>query len=289
MKKAFVGARGFDGESFCDGHAPILEGKSIAAIVPASEVPDTVEQVALAGGLLAPGFIDVQVNGGAGIMFKDDPSPETMFTIMKGHRPYGTTSVMPTLITDTRDVRDRALHAKPAAVAADKGVAGLHLEGPHLAPAKKGTHVSDLMRPMTDFDVETHVDAASAPGKLMITIAAEQVTPRQVSRLTDAGIIICIGHSSTDAGTAAKLFAAGARGVTHLFNAMGNLGHRSPGLVGAALDTPEVWGGIIADGHHVDPMALRVALRAKSANGPGKPFFIIDAMSLGGQRQIERP
>lgn len=283
MTKALVGARIFDGEVFHDDHALILREKRIADIVSSAAVPEDAERVSLAGGLLAPGFIDVQVNGGGGIMLNDAPSPETMFTILKGHRPYGTTSVMPTLITDTGDVRDHALHAKPAAVAADRGVAGLHLEGPHLAPAKKGTHVPDLMRPMTDDDVETYADAASEPGKLLITVAAEQVTPKQVSRLAEAGIIVSIGHSNTDADAAAKLFSAGARGVTHLFNAMSNLGHRAPGLVGAALDTPGAWGGIIADGHHVDPVALRVALRAKAANGPGKLFFITDAMSLVGQ------
>ena len=281
--KALAGARIFDGNGFFDDHVLIVSDGTIVDIVPETACPEDAERIALDGGVLAPGFIDVQVNGGGGVMLNDAPSPESMFTILKGHRPYGTTSVMPTLITDTGHVRNQALHAKPAATAADKGVAGLHLEGPHLAPAKKGTHVADLMRPVTEQDVEAYAEAATEPGRLLITVAAEQVTPEQVTRLTEAGVIISIGHSNTDAETATRLFQAGARGVTHLFNAMSNMAHRAPGLVGAALDWPDAWGGIIADGHHVDPIALRVALRAKAENGPGKLFFITDAMSLVGQ------
>lgn len=281
--EALTGARIFDGTIFHDDSALLIEQGVVRGIVAESELPEDAQRVALDGGLLAPGFIDAQVNGGAGRMLNDDPSAETMFAILAGHRRYGTTTVMPTLITDTPDVLKKAVAAVNAAVSADRGIAGLHLEGPHLAPARKGTHVADYMHPMTDADVDAYTEAAAGAGRLMITVAAEQVTPAQVSKLAEAGAIVSIGHSDTDAGTARRLFEAGARGVTHLFNAMSGLGHRAPGLVGAALDWPDAWGGIIADGHHVDPVALRVALRAKQSHGAGKLFLVTDAMSLVGE------
>ncbi len=283
-KTALVGARIFDGNRFFDDCALIVSDALIAGIVPLADVPADVRTVQLDGGLVAPGFIDAQVNGGGGVMLNDDPSAETMFTMFSGHRRYGTTSMMPTLITDEAPVLAKALAAKDATVKADKGIAGLHLEGPHLAPARKGTHVADYFRPMTDADIDTYLAAAKTAGRLMITVAAEQVTPEQVQKLARAGIIVSIGHSNTDATSAIRLFQAGARSVTHLFNAMTNLEHRAPGLVGAALDWPDAWGGIIADGHHSDPVALRVAIRAKRGRGEGKLFFITDSMSLVGQQ-----
>ena len=204
-----------------------------------------------------------------------------MDMIAQGHRRFGTTSLLPTLITDADGAAGQAISAAIEAVAAGRGVTGLHLEGPHLAPSRKGTHLAKYMRPLAARDVEYLSAAAPQIGTLVATLAAEQVTEAQVSGLTKAGVIVCLGHTDADAASAQRLFDAGARGVTHLFNAMSGLGHRQPGLVGAALDHPDVWGGIIADGHHVDPLALRIALRAK--RGPGRLFFVTDAMSLVGQ------
>jgi N-acetylglucosamine-6-phosphate deacetylase len=286
-QKALFGARIFDGNDFHDDCALIVAGNWIGGIVPVADMPVDAEPVALGDGVLAPGFIDAQINGGGGRMLNDDPSPETMFAILSAHRPYGTTTIMPTLITDETSVRNRALESKDDAVRADRGVAGLHLEGPHLAPARKGVHRAELMRPMSEDDIGTYVAAAGGAGRLMITVAAEQVTPDQVKILTEAGVIVSIGHSDTDADTALCLFEAGARGVTHLFNAMSGLGSRAPGLVGAALDCPEVWAGIIADGFHIDPRTLRIALRAKGTRGQGRLFFVTDAMSLVGQEADE--
>jgi N-acetylglucosamine-6-phosphate deacetylase len=235
----------------------------------------------LDGGILSAGFIDAQVNGGGGRMLNDEPSPASMYTIAAGHRPYGTTSLLPTLITDTAEATAAAIEAAKEAVKANRGVAGLHLEGPHLAPARKGAHLAELMRPVEDSDVKA-LQAAQAIGTLLVTMAAEQVTAKQVRQLSEAGVIVSIGHSDCSSEAAEARFDAGARGVTHLFNAMSQLGHRTPGLVGAASTTLAVWCGIIADGHHVDPKALRTALRAK--RGEGKLFFVTDAMSLVGSR-----
>ncbi len=279
-KSAIAGARIFDGERFHDQSALVFSDGKIEAIVPEASLGEAYDVERLNGGVLAPGFIDAQVNGGGGRMLNDQPTPETMFTIAKGHRKYGTTSLLPTLITDTTPVRDHAIEAAIEAVKADKGVAGLHLEGPHLAPARKGAHLAELMRPVNDADIALYIHTAKQIGILLVTLAAEQVTPDQVRRLSDGGVVVSIGHSDTTADEAFKRFDAGARSVTHLFNAMSQIGHRAPGLAGAALDHPDIWCGIVADGHHVDPMALRLALRAK--RGDAHLFFVTDAMALVG-------
>ncbi|MGU3399591.1 N-acetylglucosamine-6-phosphate deacetylase [Brucellaceae bacterium D45D] len=279
-KSAIAGARIFDGERFHDGSALVFSDGKVEAIVPEADLAEAHQVERLNGGILAPGFIDAQVNGGGGRMLNDAPTPETMFVIAEGHRKFGTTSLLPTLITDTMPVRDRAIEAAVEAVKADKGVAGLHLEGPHLAPARKGAHLAELMRPVDDADIALYIHTAEQIGTLLVTLAAEQVTPQQVRRLSDAGVIVSIGHSDTTAVQAFARFDAGARSVTHLYNAMSQIGHRAPGLVGAALDHPDIWCGIVADGHHVDPLALRLALRAK--RGDAHLFFVTDAMALVG-------
>ncbi|MFC4625855.1 N-acetylglucosamine-6-phosphate deacetylase [Daeguia caeni] len=279
-KSAIAGARIFDGERFHDRCALVFDNGRVEAIIPESALGEAHAVDRLNGGILAPGFIDAQVNGGGGRMLNDEPTPETMYVIADGHRKFGTTSLLPTLITDTTPVRDRAIEAAIEAVKADKGVAGLHLEGPHLAPARKGAHLAELMRPVDDADIALYIRAAKQIGTLLVTMAAEQVTPEQVRRLSEGGVIVSIGHSDTTAEEALKRFDAGARSVTHLFNAMSQIGHRAPGLAGAALDHPDIWCGIVADGHHVNPMALRLALRAK--RGDAHLFFVTDAMALVG-------
>lgn len=275
------GARVFDGHRFHERTAVLIEkGRIVRLVQDGDALPENLQIIELEGGILSPGFIDAQVNGGGGAMLNDGPTPEIMCTIAAGHRPYGTTSLLPTLITDTGDVTAQAMTAAVAAVQADKGVAGLHLEGPHLAPAKKGAHLAELMRPVEAADIQALTVAAQKIGCLLVTMAAEQVTPDQVRELTEGGVIISIGHSDSTYEMAMARFDAGAQGVTHLFNAMSQFGHRTPNLVGAALDHPSVWSGIIADGHHVEPAALRVALRAK--RGQGRLFFVTDAMSLVG-------
>jgi len=282
VHKIFSGARIFDGQRFHDDKALIISGGRVEAIAAAGELPEG-DHIRFDGGVLSAGFIDAQVNGGGGRMLNDEPSPASMYMIADGHRPYGTTALLPTLITDTADATAAAIEAAKEAVKTSRGVAGLHLEGPHLAPARKGAHLAELMRPVEEKDVKAFISAKEAIGTLLVTMAAEQVTAKQVRELSEAGVTISIGHSDCSSEAAETRFDAGARGVTHLFNAMSQLGHRAPGLVGAAIDHPSVWCGIIADGHHVDPKALRTALRAK--RGEGKLFFVTDAMSLVGSEK----
>lgn len=276
---AISAPRLFDGHAFHDRMALLVDRGRVVSVIPLDRLPGDV-RVERTRGLLVPGFVDAQVNGGGGVLLNDDPGAAAMAAIAAAHRPFGSTSILPTLITDSPGAVTAAIAGAIAAVAQGGAVAGLHLEGPHLAPSRKGTHLAAHMRPMSDADLAELVAAARSLPALLLTVAAEQVTPDQVHALVAAGATVSLGHTDCTLEQANALIAAGATGVTHLFNAMSGLGHRAPGLVGAALESPGVWAGLIADGVHVDPAALRIALRAK--RGPGRLFLVTDAMSLIG-------
>jgi len=279
-RSVFVGAAVFDGEGLREGAALVVEDGAVAAIVPAAEAPEG-ERVALAGGVLAPGFIDLQVNGGGGVLLNDRPDVEGIAAICAAHARLGTTGLLPTLVTDTPAVTRATIEAGVAAARAGvPGFLGLHLEGPHLDPRRKGAHDPALIRPMAEDDLALLVEAARRLPALLVTVAPESATASQVAALSGAGAIVSLGHSDTGAAGAEAAFAAGARVVTHLFNAMSQLGNREPGLVGAALDAPGVAAGLIADGIHVAPASLRVALAAK--RGKDGIFLVTDAMPVAG-------
>ncbi|TYR30569.1 N-acetylglucosamine-6-phosphate deacetylase [Mesorhizobium microcysteis] len=281
-RTAITGARIFDGERCHDDSHLIVEDGRIIALARGA-APAGLSVTDLAGGILSPGFIDVQVNGGGGVLLNENPTAEGMGAIAAAHRRYGTTALLPTLITDTRE---RTAATIEAAIAAQvPGVIGLHLEGPHLDPARKGAHLAELMRPLKDDDIALYASAAEKLGSLMVTLAPRNATPEAVARLAKAGVIVSLGHAECTADEAEALFDAGARGATHLYNAMSPLTHREPGLVGAVLTRGDVWTGIIADGHHVDPRALEVAFAAKA--GPARIFLVTDAMSLVGSDEDE--
>lgn len=266
------GIRLFDGNTWHDdAELAVADGRFIAP----DNVPTGAETID-AGGLLAvPGFIDLQVNGGGGINFNDDPSVPTIERICAAHAHFGTTALLPTLITDRRETRTEAIAAGKAARAAGvAGFLGLHLEGPHLSAAKRGVHAAAYVRPMEETDLKELVGALAA-GPTMLTVAPESTSIEAVGRLATAGGIVSLGHTDCDYDTALAYIAAGACTATHLFNAMSPFGHRTPGMVGAVLDSG-IAAGLIADGIHVHPAAARVALRAK--RGPGRIFLVTDAM-----------
>ncbi|AHM05360.1 N-acetylglucosamine-6-phosphate deacetylase [Roseibacterium elongatum DSM 19469] len=225
--------------------------------------------------VICPAPLDLQVNGGAGRMLGDCEAPGDVLEILAGHRRLGTAAILPTLISDDRRRTARVISLTSAAKSADPGILGLHLEGPHLA--LPGAHDPAMLRDLTDADIDTYLAAKRRLGVLMITLAPERASPQQIARLTGAGIIVALGHSDCDFDTACAALAAGARMVTHLFNAMSGLHHRAPGLVGAALDRAE-WFGLIADGHHVHDAALRVALQARFEAA----IPVSDAMAVAG-------
>lgn len=278
--EALIGAEVFDGERRHHGSAVLIDGATVIGIVENGELPSNVKRTELHGGLLAPGFIDVQVNGGGGVMLNDAPTVESMAAIAAAHRRGGTTGLLPTLITDRPAVTDAAIEAAAQAVDKVPGVLGLHLEGPHLWPGRRGVHAAELMRPLTEADVDHLIAAKARIGVLHITVAVEQAPPPLIRRLAEVGVVVSLGHTDAGYEEACRAMDAGARGVTHLYNAMSQLGHRAPGVVGAGLDTGSVWCGIIADGHHVHPVALAAAIRAK--RGPGRIFLVTDAMPTVG-------
>ncbi len=279
----YTGARLFDGDALHEGHALVVQGGRVSGIVAEDDLPDGAEVKDLQGGILCPGFVDLQVNGGGGVMLNDAPTADTLTTMAQAHVRLGVTSFLPTLITDTPERTRAAIEA--VAVGGVEGVAGLHLEGPHLAVVKKGAHSGSLIRPMSDNDLALYLEAASRMPRLKLTVAPEAVRPDQIEALTKAGVLIALGHSDARYDDCIKAIAAGASMVTHLFNAMSQLGSRTPGLVGAALESGGVSAGLIADGVHVHPTSVRAALRAKQ--GPGRIFLVSDAMAVAGSETTE--
>ena len=275
--RAFVGGRLLTPAGVLDGHALLVRDGVIAAIVPEGDVSGDFGVEALGGRLLTPGFIDTQVNGGGGMLFNASPTVEGIAAIGRAHLAFGTTGFLPTLISDELDVVDRAMRAVEAAIEAGvPGVLGIHLEGPYLAAARRGVHDASKFRVLEDDGIALLTSLRR--GVTMVTVAPEAAPPAMIRRLVAAGVVVSLGHSNADYAAAREAFAAGACGVTHLFNAMSPLASRAPGMVGAALES-EAWCGIIADGHHVDPAVLRLALRTRSAE---KFVLVTDAMPSVG-------
>jgi len=279
-RTAYTGARIFDGELWWERSALVVNGDRVEGII-AADSPTDAQRVALGGGILAPGFIDLQVNGGGGVQFNLTPDVPSIATICKTYARFGTTACLPTLITDTR--QNTALAVAAGISAMEQGVPGflgLHLEGPHLSVARKGAHDPALIRPMDEGDLVALLAARQRLPNLLTTVAAETVTPNQITRLTEGGVIVSIGHSNATYVAVKAAAEAGASMVTHLFNAQSQIGNREPGVVGAALDLGGLWAGLIADGIHVDAATIGIALRAK--RGPGRVFLVTDAMSPTG-------
>lgn len=283
---SFRNGRLFDGTRLLEGYAARFEGGVLSDLCPDTQCPASLEEIDLGGDILFPGYVDLQVNGGDGILFNDDPSVAGVRRIAAAHRRLGVTSLLPTLITDTRDVTRAAIDAVRKAVREGvPGIAGLHLEGPHLSVARKGAHDPTLIRPMEVEDLQALVEAAEQLPVLKVTVAPENVTEEQVQTLSRAGILVSLGHTDADFATCRRYAAAGARCVTHLFNAMSQLGNREPGLVGAALADGELSAGLIADAVHVHPETIRAAWSAKT--GPGSIFLVSDAMAVAGSDLTE--
>lgn len=275
---ALGGARIFDGSTWHDDAALLLRGGLIEGVAARGGLDPAIPLLELDAGILTSGFIDLQVNGGGGVMLNDGPSVETIRTICRAHAPFGTTALLPTLITDSQEVTAATIEAGAQAARENvPGFLGLHLEGPHLSLARKGAHDPALIRPMEDEDQAALIAARPKMPVLLTTLALESVELSRIRALSAAGVIVSLGHSDTSHRNALAASAAGASMATHLFNAMSQLGSREPGLAGAVLDSDTLWAGLIADGFHVDPATIAIALRAK--RGPAKIFLVTDAMA----------
>jgi N-acetylglucosamine-6-phosphate deacetylase len=227
----------------------------------------------LDGGLLAPGFIDVQVNGGGGALLNGEPSFESVRTIAESHRKHGVTGLLPTVITDSPEVLSSAIGAvRQARRLGVPGVLGIHVEGPFLDPARKGAHDARFIRAAIESDVEQLGNADC--GLVMLTLAPNMVPPTMIAKFVEAGLRVSLGHSDATAEESFAALQAGASAFTHLYNAMSQMNGRAPGMAGAALADQTSFVGVIADGHHVHPAALRVAFTIK----PNRMMLISDAM-----------
>ena len=280
MVQAFIADRLFDGEQLHTDVALTIEGGKVVALggEPAAGA------VRLKG-LLAPGLIDVQVNGGGGALFNNETTVNALGKMSAAHAQFGTTGFMPTLITDQVDVMQKAADAVSAALKEGvPGVLGVHFEGPHLSAPKKGTHEEKFIRPLSSEELAIY--AREDLGLKMVTLAPENVSAEDIRKLVDLGVKVCLGHSNADGKTAAAAVAAGATGFTHLYNAMSPLHSRDPGMVGTALISDDCWCGLIADGHHVSAEAMTLALKAKPR---GKIMLVTDAMSLVGSDEKSFP
>ncbi len=272
MRTALVNGRVLTDAGIEDGLTVVIDGERIVEVTAARTDADRTHD--LQGRILAPGFIDCQVNGGGGVLFNDDPTVDGVRRIAQAHRRFGTTGMLPTLISDDAAVMRKAVDAVAQAIAQRvPGILGIHLEGPFLSRPKKGIHDAAKFRAPDAADVALIAD--SNAGRTLLTIAPEEVSPDVVRELRRRGVIVAAGHTSATYEQTRAALDAGLRGFTHLYNAMSPLQSREPGAVGAALDDAESWCGIIVDGYHVHAAALRVALHAKPR---GKVFLVTDAM-----------
>lgn len=282
-KQVLRNARILVDDTFRDDLALVIEDGRITDVLPdaAPQLGPATEQTDLGGGWLVPGFIDVQVNGGGGVLFNNAPDIDTLKTLARAHRRFGTTAMLPTLISDEVAVMQRAIAAIREAIAQGvPGVLGIHLEGPYIASARKGTHDASKFRlpDAAELAMVTSLDN----GPTLLTLAPEQVPLETIRALVERGVIVAAGHTAATYEEARAGLDAGIRGFTHLYNAMSPLQGREPGAVGAALEDRDSWVGIIVDGVHVHPASLRVALAAKPR---GRLLLVTDAMPPVGAEE----
>jgi N-acetylglucosamine-6-phosphate deacetylase len=277
---AFVNGRVLTDAGLEDGLTVLTGSAHIASVTRSGRAPADAEEIDLDGKLLLPGFIDMQVNGGGGVLFNERPTVESIDEIGRVHRRFGTTAFLPTLVSDDLSVVAEAITAtREAILAGVPGVLGIHIEGPFLNADRRGIHDASKIRHLDDdaFELLTRPSG----GKTLITLAPEKTTPQMIRKLADAGVVVSAGHSNATYAEVRAALDSGLTGFTHLFNAMSPISVREPGVVGAALADAESWCSIIVDGYHVDSVVLQLALRCKRAD---RFILVTDAMpSVGAE------
>jgi len=282
MSIALLNGRVLRANTFVKGQGVLIEEGRIIDVLPADDARcRAARPYDLGGGLLLPGFIDVQVNGGGGVLFNDAPSVESIRAIGAAHRRFGTTAFLPTLISADLDIVARAIAAVRTAIAAGvPGVLGIHIEGPFLNVARKGVHDPAKLRELDSSALG--LLSSLRGGRTLVTLAPEMTTPELIEQLVAAGVVVSAGHTNASYAEIRDALAHGLSGFTHLFNAMSQLTGREPGAVGAALDDQQSFCGIIVDGAHTDPVVLRIALRCKPLD---RFMLVTDAMPSVGTEQ----
>ena len=278
-RHAIAAGNVFDGWTRHKDAAVVVEDSLIIGVVPRSKLPLGLQVRQLPSEVwLAPGFIDLQVNGGGDVLFNNSPTPEAIRAIAAAHRKFGTTALLPTFITDTSEKMTAAFAAAESLSESEPGILGIHLEGPFLSSEKAGVHDASLMRQPRPADLE--MLCGPRKGALLVTLAPERVPSGFIVQLARSGVRVSLGHSMATYDQTLAAMAEGLSGFTHLFNAMRPLASREPGPIAAALESPSTWFGMIVDGIHVNPAILRLALR-----GIGQPILVTDAMPPVGGRQ----
>nr|WP_294783549.1 N-acetylglucosamine-6-phosphate deacetylase [uncultured Flavobacterium sp.] len=275
MKKAIANAVIYTGEEIIENGVVIVENGKVISVQ--KEIPNDIEIINLKGSHISAGLIDIQINGGEKLYFSQTPNEETIQDIYDASMKYGTTHVLPCLISSSKETILKGIEAvREYRIKHNNGVMGMHLEGPFLNPLRRGAHSIDQVRKPTDEELQEIIEKGKDVIKV-ITIAPECFTEKQLNMLIESGIKISIGHSTITHKEAQPYFAKGINLVTHLFNAMTQFGHREPGLVGAVFENEDVYAPVILDGVHCDYAAAKVAYKLKKE----KFFLISDATFLG--------
>ena len=274
MKQALLGSQIFCGERFYDDHALLVEGKSIVDIVDKNNIPDNFSKIELDQGILAPGFIDLQVNGGGGVLFNNSPNKESLNTIIKAHQFFGTTSIMPTVISDSLEVLEQCIKTVTEEIKNNSSLLGIHIEGPFFNTKYRGVHQKQYISTINSDYLNLFESLKGFP--VMLTLAPECISSQQLKHLTSLGIKTLAGHSDATYDELDDAIKNGLDGFTHLFNAMGQISAREPGVVGSALHFENTFASIIVDLHHVHPSLIQLAYQLKPK---GKLFFISDSMA----------
>ncbi|MCB8880379.1 N-acetylglucosamine-6-phosphate deacetylase [Acidisoma cellulosilytica] len=278
-REFLTGGRVLTEDGLSSGLGLLIEGGVILDLLPESSDTAAATRRLPEGSILAPGFIDIQVNGGGGVLFNETPTVDGALAIAAAHRRFGTTSLLPTIITDRAEVMQAGAAAARAAMLRPKsGIAGVHLEGPFISPRRPGVHDPARIRAMDQADADWL--AAQADGlPMLLTIAPEEVADDHLRQLAKAGVVLSAGHTAASAERIGQAIGFGLRAFTHLFNAMPPLAGREPGPVGAALLDRTAWCGLIVDGVHVHPVSLGAALAARPLD---RMVLVTDAMSVLG-------
>ncbi len=274
MKQAILGSQIFCGERFYDDHALLVDGKSIVDIVEKNNIPDNFKKIELDQGILAPGFIDLQVNGGGGALFNNSPNKESLKTIIKAHQFFGTTSIMPTVISDSLEVLEQCIQTVTEEIKNNSSLLGIHIEGPFFNIKYRGVHQKKYISTINSDYLNLFESLKGFP--VMLTLAPECISSQQLKQLTSLGIKTLAGHSDASYDELDEAIKNGLDGFTHLFNAMSQISAREPGVVGAALHFENTFASIIVDLHHVHPSLIQLAYQLKQK---GKLFFISDSMA----------
>ncbi|WP_207478681.1 N-acetylglucosamine-6-phosphate deacetylase [Arenibaculum pallidiluteum] len=286
MRHFLTGPKLFTGDEVIEGHGIFVEEGRIAGVLPVGGDPPAGAQLVPLepGALIAPGFIDIQVNGGGGVLFNDQPTVEGALAIAAAHRRFGSTGILPTIITDAPErMRDAAQAVVEAVRRPASGVLGIHIEGPFINPERAGAHDRRFIRKPTEDDLAFLCGLSETlQGRVLLTLAPECVEDAALVRLVEAGVAVSVGHTAASAERVAEVLQLGARAFTHLFNAMPAIVNRQPGPAGAALADRGAWAGLIVDGHHVHPTLLRAALAARPRE---RMLLITDAMPPTGTEQ----